>query len=200
MTSCFNILWIFFLLKKAFSFFRGLFERTIALFSSLYKKKSFEWKPLKEPSSPKHCQKKKGVLFVFSNDSTSSQLTPFSNNKDSLRCGLRSWSVDGTYQLSHHAIAYANSTLCQLPYAPPAHGKPRHCSSHLKFLLSTFFCLLNFPIFSSLFSENFGSFIFFLCFFLYSLFLRSVFMVLLSQEERGETKMSNSKCPSFRKV
>ena len=189
----------FFFVKKSLFFFSGTFRTDNCTFLFLIQKKSFGWKPLKEPSSPKHCQKKKVSFLLSLMTRRSNQLTAFSN-KDSLRCGLRSWSVDGTYQLSHHAIAYANSSLCQLPYAPPALGKPRHCSSHLKFLLPTFFCLLNFPIFSSLFSENFGSFIFFLCFLLYSLFLRSVFIVPLSQEERGETKMSNSKCPSFRKV
>ena len=101
----------FFIEKKPFLFFRGLFERTIALFSSLYKKKSFGWKPLKEPSSPKHCQKKKVSFLLSLMTRRSNQLTAFSN-KDSLRCGLRSWSVAGTYRIMGSRMPIAVCPTC----------------------------------------------------------------------------------------
>ena len=200
MTSCFNILWIFFFVKKSLFFFSGTFRTDNCTFLFLIQKKSFGWKPLKEPSSPKHCQKKKVSFLLSQMTRRSNQLTAFSN-KDSLRCGLRSWSVAGTYRIMRSRVPIAVRPTC-------AWETQTLLFAFEIFVIYYFFCLLsrsplpfgNFPIFSSLFSENSGSFIFFLCFFLYSLFLRSVFIVLLSQEERGETKMSNSKCPSFRKV
>ena len=153
----------FFMLKKSLSFFFGDFSNGQLHFSLPYTKKKLRVEALKRALEPQTLPEKKKMSFLLSlMTRRSTQLTAFSN-KDSLRCGLRSWSVAGTYRIMRSRMPIQPCANCRTAHLRM--GNPDTALRIWNFCYLLFFASLIFQFFPLSFPRILGLSSFFFVFY-----------------------------------